>query len=241
MELIVSITNLARVARKPSKQPTPATALDPITATQLTAGSSITDGTSYNTASISPAANKLIILAVSSSGGPAQIPTVTGCGLTWELFDSQPIILDGQRLSVFRAMGASPTTGALTISFTATNFVCLWSVVEIDNAYASTDNGLSAIGVSGKATNFGATNSFVATLPKFSDALNATLVATHTRKNEDHTPRSGFTEITDQGTGTPDFRRLHVQFKATADNVIGTSWTNNDFYAVIGFEIKRGA
>ena len=56
-----------------------------VTQTLLEANSSATDASSYNTGSITPSANKLILISVFAdytvTSSPA--PTVTGCGLTW--------------------------------------------------------------------------------------------------------------------------------------------------------------
>lgn len=50
----------------------------------LTSGADTTDAISFTTASITPGANRLILLVVQvASTNPAPTPTVTGNGLTW--------------------------------------------------------------------------------------------------------------------------------------------------------------
>lgn len=120
-----------------------------ITATAVTngQGSSTADATSYATASVSPTANRLLLLAVANghTGGTDLVPSsVTGNGLTWVLVTDED---NGANLhiSVWRAMGASPTAGAITINFGATQHNCLWSLTEFDGVDTSGTNGSGAI------------------------------------------------------------------------------------------------
>lgn len=110
-----------------------------ITVSNLTTGASATDATSYATASVSPSANKLILLFVGNrrSGGSPTQPTVTGASMTWTLVDSA----DGGnevRTSIFRSLNASPGSGALTIDFGGvTQGSCGWSVAEFTGTNVS--------------------------------------------------------------------------------------------------------
>lgn len=62
------------------------------------------------------------------------------------------------RLTRFRALGASPTTGTLTISFGATNQDgCLWTWAELDGVDTSGTNGSGAIADTQTATCYGDT------------------------------------------------------------------------------------
>lgn len=104
------------------------------TPTVLTTGTGGTGGTSYNTASISPSSNKLILVAVYNrrSGAAGTNAALTGNGLTYTQVVSD-VATDGSntRFSIFRAMGTSPTSGAITISFSGiTQQECHWQVVE---------------------------------------------------------------------------------------------------------------
>src|SRR5574343_915867 len=93
-----------------------------ITASNLTSGSDTTNATSYVTASVTPAANALLLLHVlmSRAGASPPTPTVTGAGLTWVLVRRTADFTVGAAtgaVAVFRALGSSPSSGALTIDF----------------------------------------------------------------------------------------------------------------------------
>lgn len=86
----------------------------------VSAASSAVSATSYATASFTPVANDLylawIATRTSITTDPTQ-PTLTGAGLTWVAIAS--VVYDNtsssrRRLTLFRALGASPASGAIT-------------------------------------------------------------------------------------------------------------------------------
>ena len=106
-----------------------------VTVTNLTSGWVDGSFTSQDTSSVSPSGNKLILIGINQRTGITEnpvVPTISGNGLTWEKILS--IITDStgssrRRLSLFRSMGASPSSGVITISSgvqTQTNFS--WAV-----------------------------------------------------------------------------------------------------------------
>jgi len=123
-----------------------------ITATNLTGNTNATTLQSYDTASISPGANKLILASVNIRNYNAvDLGTISlsGNGLTWVEVDTRiySTLADSKsRLSIFRAMGASPTSGVVTITISGTsNAHCSWSVEEYDGIDTSGTNGSGAI------------------------------------------------------------------------------------------------
>lgn len=108
----------------------------------LTSGNSTSSGV---TASITPAAGALVFAVVQGKGTALPQPTASGCGLTWDVVASVAYSTD-LRLTVFRGMGAAPTTGAITFSFggaTVTNYT--WHVVSYTSANRTGSNGAGAI------------------------------------------------------------------------------------------------
>jgi len=91
--------------------------------TELTKGLDTDGGSSSTTASITPTASKLVILAIRSrtniTADPSN-PTISGCNLTWNLITDK-ITDDGgtsrEKMWLYRGFGASPTTGGITIDF----------------------------------------------------------------------------------------------------------------------------
>jgi hypothetical protein len=120
----------------------------------LAASGSTTDATSYNTASYTPTASRLAVAAIqaymATGSAPPPQPTLTGNGLTWEFIKAQDVDTAGtDRATVwlFAALtGASPSTGALTISFGATTVgACSWIVMQSDaNADVSGANAAAS-------------------------------------------------------------------------------------------------
>ena len=120
----------------------------PLVATNLTSGGNIPSGsTTFVTASITPTANALVLLWITNehlAGTPAVISSVTGCSLTWESIDN---VNYGSncRLSLYRALGASPTTGAVTITYPTSEWAAVWSIEQITGVSTSGSNGSGAV------------------------------------------------------------------------------------------------
>ncbi len=101
----------------------------------LTGSESTTDATSYVTASVSPAANSLVIVTVgcfvNSVSGQTETPTLSGLGATWTLLQDESFALSRHRLTTYYAQQASYTTGTVTISFgSETQEACTWYVTQ---------------------------------------------------------------------------------------------------------------
>lgn len=106
-------------------------------ASLLTAGGSAVSASSFNTASVTPGANDLILVWIASN---VSLPTsVTGNGLTWVQITSIG------NFSVWRSMGASPSTGAITINFGGAQAEIDWIVVDYTGTDTSGTNGSGAI------------------------------------------------------------------------------------------------
>lgn len=204
---------MPRVRQAPTRPPLPRGRLGsrilkpaPITPAQvgpvtlLTSGVNSGAGTSFATASISPAGNHLILLWVESH--PTASPTATGNGLTWVQVDQAT---DGNsRATVLRAMGASPSSGAVTIAFGATSQdTCKWLIVDYGNVDTSGTNGSGALVQSNHNTATPVT-SLTVTLPAGIGAGNAVAAAIAHAVNETQTAGAGYTklgEVSDNSEG----------------------------------------
>jgi hypothetical protein len=211
----------------------------PVTATHLTTSGSDSSLSSYATASISPTANRLVLLAVTSNftATPNQ-PTVSGAGLTWVVvatkLDSDP----SRRVTVFRALSASPSSGVLTIDFAGQGQSrCSWSVSEFANVDRTGTNGSNAIVQSASNTNQGTTASGITvTLGAFGNANNATYGAVRTGSPLAITPGSGFTELGEfDGSATT----IETEWKNSNDTSVDWSWASSSPVVIaIAVEIK---
>ncbi len=104
--------------------------------------------TAFTTASVSPAANALVLCFV--FGGPP-VTSVTGNGLTWELvYDGytpqSAVSPDG--LTVYRAMGAAPSAGGITVNMSGVVSAAgiIIQVQQYTGVNTSGANGSGAIG-----------------------------------------------------------------------------------------------
>lgn len=214
-----------------------------LAASNLTSGVSNTDASSYDTASVSPTANALVLLSVSTrrnAATPAQ-PTASGCGLTWVVEKTQLSYSAGtpnRRLTIFRAMGSSPSTGVITISCTDTQTEAAWSVDQITGTDTSGTNGSGAIVQSGSNNDGGVTaTSCTITLSAFSSANNMAYGAkTHTDATAT-TPGTGFTELAEQ-TSAENGTGFETEYKVN-DNTVDWSWTGSNSWFAAALEIKQ--
>lgn len=193
----------------------------PVTEAALTSGASGTDATSYATASIAPTANNLVLAACLNADNEVPVtPTASGGGLsTW--VEVRTVTLLGparRRLTVFRGLSATPTSGALTFDFAGnTQLTCSWSVAQFENVDLTGTNGSGAVVQSVPTVDaFG--TSITMTLAAFGSANNATYGAVIIDDSaEGQTPGGGFTEIHD----VPDV-------DPTLANVLFTEWRNDN-------------
>ena len=220
----------------------------PITAANLTANGVTTNASSYTTASVTPGANTLIIVSVSNNIGTAPVttPTLSGNGLTYVQIDTlawNTVASPVTRTTMFRAMGASPSAGAITIDFGGTTQNgCIWAVNQFSGTDTSGTNGSGAVVQSAlsAAPDTNAT-SVTVTLASFGDAANnaAYISAAHSA-NEAATQETGWTELSDNGHATPN-RSAASAWLLGEDTSPSYSWASNTGKGAIAIEVKAAA
>jgi hypothetical protein len=213
-----------------------------VIATHLTTSGSGTGATSYNTASISPTTNRLVLVFVRSavSSGSANTPTISGAGLTFDNvfaeFRSGGTI---SKISVFRAQSPSPSSGALTIDFGGqTQTLASWTIAEFSNVPIG-NNGSGALVTSNIVSgNPGsAATSLTITLNAFQNSLNATFGAISLNVNTAITQGGGFSELGEFGNTSPDFR-VESEFVNTNDTSVDWSFASATAHGV-ALEIRE--
>lgn len=203
-----------------------------ISAVNLTQFQSSTDATSYATTSITPAANKLIIATVTSSKGTTpNTPTLSGNGLTWvQILTNNFDTVGTQRtITMFRAMGSSPTSGAVTADFGgATQTACTIIVDEFTGADTSGTNGSGAIVQSAQnAEASQAAATFTVTLGAFGSTNNATYGVASNGDTANFTAGTGFASVGGVSSTTPIINTLS-EFRNDNDTTV-------DFGGAIGY------
>ncbi len=217
-----------------------------IVAYHLTNGVDTANASPYTTGSITPTADRLVLCAVlNTATAAAGAVSVAGCGLTWaEVATVQYNTAASKlyRLSVWRAMGSAPTSGALTITVAGSPTGCAWSVTEFSGADTSGTNGSGAIVQSATNATDAATSCAV-TLSSFASVDNATYAAyaldVNTAITPDATP-GGWTELSDDSLGSTPAARLEAGWNASNDTAPTSTFSSSD-NAGIAIEIKAGS
>jgi len=221
-----------------------------VTQALLTNAESQTNGTGFTTASVSPTGDYLQLLAVHGSntggGGAPAVPSISGNGLTWVLIAEADTDTSYSSVFLFRAMGASPSTGTITITYAETMDDCQWSLSEFTGVDTGGTNGSAAI-VQSAVNTVGVTASITATLAAFGSANNATYGAFGQLYAGDGTPPSatpgtGFTEITEDGFDDGSYTSgLQTQWRDDNDTTVDITWDSSYDCGVVAVEIKAGA
>ena len=212
----------------------------PVEATHLTTDGSTADATSYNTASISPSPNKLVLMAVCSTGA-INVCSATGAGMTWTVVrQKQDTINASRQITLFRALSGSPSSGAVTIDFAGeTQGRCAWTIVEFGNVDFGGTNGANAVVQSADTYNVD-DSPFSVTLAAFSDPNNATFGAFAPMANNVTviTSGTGFTELGEYNPGT-ELVAIQSQWKNSNDTSVDWTFTSNtDVHLGVAAEIK---
>jgi hypothetical protein len=212
--------------------------------TLLTSGVVLTNQNTTTTASISPAPNTLVTIAVLSHRSTATIsPTVTGGGMaSWDLVasvDFDTLALPHRRLSIYRAMSAAPGSGPLTFTFTNQVSNLEWSVSQWDGVETSGVNGAGAIVQTG-ATRADAGNGLSVGLAPFGSPANVALGAFGVNSAVAAiTPGTGFSELSELPANEGTRGDLQTEWAVNQPSV-GASWSFLKGGA-LGLELKARA
>jgi hypothetical protein len=214
-----------------------------ITHSLLTSGNNAVNQKIYPTASLAPAPNTLVTVAVVAHQGttaPAS-PVLSGGGMAaWTevasiTFDTLP--LPHKRLAIFRATSPSPGSGPLTITWSSTVSNCQWIVSEWSGVEVTGVNGAGAI-VQTASDRADQVSGLTATLNPLASVNNVAYgVVGMTATGIAVTPGAGFTEIAEQSSGESPRSVLEAEW-ATLDNTIDPTWTGLFKAAVLGVELK---
>lgn len=217
----------------------------------LTSGSDANNATNYTTASVTPGANRLVLLIATSSRNTLNdcvandISSITGNGLTWAAVDKQcfsTASIPTQTVQIWRSMGASPSSGAINFNVSsATQLNAAWIVVECDGVDTSGTNGSGAVAQSAiNQVNPG--TGLTVTLGAFGSANNATLGAFAIQNSEAITVGSGFTSLANptQVDGGNNIS-LNAQWKTTNDTTVDASWVSSLDAGGVAIEIVASA
>lgn len=211
-----------------------------ITRTALTAGATSDPTFSDSSASITPSANKLVLCVIETKASPGNTPTapaLSGNGLTWA--EVVTIISSDRMLTLFRALGASPTAGAVTINYNEQQTGTRWRLLEMGNVDTSGSNGSGAVVQS--ASEFqGTTSTPDITLAAFGSATNGALAVM--------AAYGAFVDLTEGSGWTLDFNTsngvlggLGIEWRADSDTSVDGTWSASSNGQILAIEIKEAA
>jgi hypothetical protein len=213
-----------------------------ITHTLLTAGNNPANQKVYATASIAPAPNALVTIAVLMRRSSGVIsPTITGGGMAqWDPVANTDFDTQGtptKRLIVFRGLSATPGSGPISITFSSSVSNVQWIVSQWTGVDASGTNGAGAIAQTGTGRSDGATTLAVS-LGAFASAKDVAYGVVGVAKNGPTvTPASGFTEIAEVSSG--ETSALQSEW-APNQSTIGASWGSSTKAGILAVEIRAG-
>lgn len=182
-------------------------------------------GANFVTATVTPAANALLVMSVSiwqNSAASAPTATIEGLGLTWQTtVDHQ--LSSNQRLVVFTAQcAATPGSGALTVTYATptNNTACRYDLEQFTNHNTASPIGLVTVG-----NNSGGSSSYAATLTGAARSRNSRTLGVFTAPGITLNP-SGGTELYD---GT----YLEIQYRPDMFVTAMTAITSNASIVVV--------
>jgi hypothetical protein len=213
-----------------------------ITHSLLTAANDPANKNIYTTASIAPAPNTLVTIALLSHRVTGVIsPTVSGGGMaSWTLVtsvDFDPLSLPGRRLSIYRALSPSPGSGPITFNFSNALRNLEWIVSQWDGVETSGVNGAGAIVQSG-SNRADAVSGLSVALAPFGNPNNVAYGAFGVNSEVlTITPGTGFLEIAEQPAN--EFKGGDLQAERAVDrSTIDATWTTTLRGGALGIEIK---
>lgn len=221
-------------------------------ATNLTSGSSAVAGTSFVTASVSPSSDRLILLSIYLRNGSSidpSVSSVSGNGLTWQKITSvtyDTTSTSRRTIELWRAMGSSPSSGAITINTTESETGAEWIVDEISGTDTSGSNGSGAVVQSVTNTSTGTgVSSLTVTLGAFSSANNMTYgFFANDTGSDDTTAGSGFTRIGNVANADANVNSsLATEYRSDNDTSVDITWssTSSTDRGGIAIEIKSAS
>lgn len=212
-----------------------------VSSNALTSGNNNVGGSSQATASVTPTAGRPVLLFVTSVNGASTVaPTgVSGCGLTWTKQGTSTCTHPDTAVFVmtcWQGLG-TPSTGAITITWAASNSHLAWSVFELLDA----DTTTPIKQIVPAATNSSVTSNS-ASMAAFTDTTNNLAIgAFFASASGSMSVGSGFTQIHYEQYTSFYFVDLLTEFHSGQDTSIDVSWTGGSETCGFGLEISTPA
>lgn len=198
---------------------------------------SATSATTAVTTSFTPTANRLVIAGVFSadSDGAAPEPTGAGNSLTWVSIGTQTYFGGIARVTLFRALGASPTAGAFTATYGDSQDLGRTIIIsEVYSVDTGGTNGSAAVVQSD--VNTGSGTAMSTALASFGSANNGVIAFWG--------GASLTTTLAPEGGSWAEVAESNgcmMSFLASNDTTPTATQSTNDEWAAIAIEVKEAA
>jgi hypothetical protein len=133
-------------------------------------------------------------------------------------------------------MGASPTSGMVTITFGVAQTGCAWSIIQLTGVDISGTNGSGAV-VQWNTNGGAGVTSLTVNLSAFGDPGNATAGGFATNLNAAASAGTGFTYIMGAGYSNPT-THIDTEWRSTNDTSVDMSFPSSADALGIGVEVR---
>jgi hypothetical protein len=198
------------------------------------------DATTFSNTSITPTSGRLyIVCVVNSKGTTPDTPTLSGTNgfnVTWTQIATitfNTIASPNARLTAFWGIASSSSAGVITSAYAGNTQTGFCQTIDEFTGFNATTPIVTANVVTARADTVTGVN---CTLAALASTLNATFGTYSKSGNSTITPNGTFTELEDNGHGTPA-HRLETQWKINATGSGGSSGSLD--WAGIAFEINE--
>ncbi|HJW30156.1 MAG TPA: hypothetical protein VJ508_13030 [Saprospiraceae bacterium] len=222
-----------------------------ITRTQLTQSNSATNTNAYDTGTVTPAANGLVVILLRTHYTTTGAPTITvtsntGLNLTFSQIkqtDFTTIAAPTDTIAIYGALaGSTPGSGTIHVAISKTCSGLIWEVVQYGNVNTSGGTVASCIQQTGSGSSDTAGTTLTDTFGAAVNTNNAVAsCGGQANKNGTlYTWNNSFTEDVDVGSGESTAYNLttgHILSAFTGSSHTVTS-TTSSIWGIIGAEIK---
>ncbi len=176
----------------------------------------------------------IMIVGVSNDLGVPATVTLSGTGQTWTLID-QIVSSSSRRIAAYRYAATSTTTSNISFSYTGTQDGAWCAMFEVVGAVMTGTNGSDAI-VQAPTSNTGGPDPTI-TMSALLNRASVIMAFSNNVNPFTGTAESGWTEVLDNGYGTPDMGAYVMYRNNTSDNTPTVTAASTD-WAGIAIELR---
>lgn len=211
-----------------------------LTVAHLTTGSSTTDGTSFATASVTPTAGALVLVAVTlvvTTAPIAPLISVVGNGIVYQVVAPVLAIANpaARAMAVYVGRSGAPSAGTIVMTGSGTYTAAAWSVVEVTGDLARVRQVASTVNTV-NATAYSTT--IPGTLLAGSVLLG--ILAGPEVAVPSMFPGTDYVQLGHAQAFTPSTAILTEWWSAPSDGIVDATATSSNVKGIMGIEVAIG-